>query len=386
MKKIAFIPVRGGSKSIPLKNIKLLNDKPLVYYVTYALQESHSVDEIIIATDSEEIESIVNDFQFSKVKVYKRNAENAADQSSTESVMLEYIKEANLNASDIFILAQATSPFTQASDFDKALQLFENGDFDSLLTCARIKRFFWTEEGKPINYDYKNRPRRQDFSGDLIENGAFYINTISNILKDKNRLSGKIGIYEMSEYTQLELDEPADWQLAEALIKKHTDLPQNQKTKIKLVLSDVDGVLTDAGMYYSESGDELKKFSTYDGKGFELLRNRGIKTGIMTAEDVTLNRKRAQKLQLDFQFHGVKDKVSQLKLIIEETGIKAAEIAYIGDDINDEEVLKLVGIAACPANALTKIKEIPNIIKLQKSGGSGAFREFVDEHILKDII
>lgn len=123
MKKIAFIPVRRGSKSIPLKNIKLLNDKPLVYYVTYALQESHSVDEIIIATDSEEIESIVNDFQFSKVKVYKRNAENAADQSSTESVMLEYIREANLNATDIFILAQATSPFTKASDFDKALQL-----------------------------------------------------------------------------------------------------------------------------------------------------------------------------------------------------------------------------------------------------------------------
>jgi YrbI family 3-deoxy-D-manno-octulosonate 8-phosphate phosphatase len=386
LKSIAFIPVRGGSKSIPLKNIKTLNGHPLVFYVTSALQHSNSVDEIIVATDSEEIERIIKDFKFSKVKIYKRKAENAADQSSTESVMLEYLEEAPLNPSDIFILVQATSPFTKSTDFDNALKLYKTGEFDSLLTCAKIKRFFWNNNGTPINYDYTNRPRRQDFSGALIENGAFYINSVKNILKYKNRLSGKIGIYEMPEYTQLELDEPWDWQIAEQLIKKYGNFNPQEKKQIKLVLSDVDGVLTDAGMYYSESGDELKKFSTYDGKGFELLRKKGIKTGIMTAENVSLNKRRAQKLQLDFQFHGIKDKISQLKSIIQETGIKAEEIAYIGDDINDEEALKLVGLAACPANALTRIKEIPNIIKLQKSGGNGAFREFVDEHILKNSI
>ncbi|WMN10753.1 acylneuraminate cytidylyltransferase [Marivirga salinae] len=386
MKKIAFIPVRGGSKSIPLKNIKLLNGKPLVYYVTKALQESLLVDEVVIATDSEEIESVVNSFEFSKVNVYSRKKENAADQSSTESVMLEYIKEATLKNNDIFILVQATSPFTSSTNFDEALKLYEKGDFDSLLTCARIKRFFWDENGQPINYDYTNRPRRQDFEGNLIENGAFYINSVGNIIKNKNRLSGKIGIYEMPEYTQLELDEPWDWQIAEELILKYGNISQKDKSPIKLVLSDVDGVLTDAGMYYSENGDELKKFSTYDGKGFELLRNNGIKTGIMTAEDVSLNRKRAQKLKVDFQFHGIKDKISQLQSIIQETDIKAEEIAYIGDDINDEEVLKAVGLAACPANSVSKIKAIPNIIKLQKSGGNGAFREFVDEHILKQFI
>lgn len=378
--------MRGGSKSIPLKNIKLLNGKPLVYYVTSALNESQLIEEVVIATDSKEIESVVQSFGFAKVKVYQRKAENAADQSSTESVMLEYIKEAALKNSDIFILAQATSPFTSSSDFDDALKLYEKGKFDSLLTCARIKRFFWSEKGQPINYDFKNRPRRQDFSGDLIENGAFYINSVANIIKHKNRLSGKIGIYEMPEYTQLELDEPWDWQLAEQLITEYGNITQKEKSPIKLVLSDVDGVLTDAGMYYSENGDELKKFSTYDGKGFELLRNKGIKTGIMTAEDVSLNRKRAQKLQLDFQFHGIKNKISQLQSIIKETGIKAVEIAYIGDDVNDEEVLKYVGLAACPANAVSSIKAIPNIIKLQKSGGNGAFREFVDEHILKQFL
>lgn len=386
MKKIAFIPVRGGSKSIPLKNIKPLNGQPLIYYITAALQESNSVDEIIVATDSVAIENVVKDFQFDKVKIYQRKAENAADQSSTESVMLEYLQEANVSPDTIFILAQATSPFTKASDLDHALKQYQNGNYDSLLTCARIKRFFWDENGQPVNYDYRNRPRRQDFKGNLIENGAFYINTVANILRDKNRLSGKIGIYEMLDYTQLELDEPWDWQLAEQLMLKHGNLSSERKKQIKLVLSDVDGVLTDAGMYYSENGDELKKFSTYDGKGFELLRNKGIKTGIMTAEDVALNRKRATKLQLDFQFHGIKDKISQLHSIIKETGIGADEIAYIGDDINDEEILKVVGLAACPANSIAKIKNIPNIIKLQKSGGNGAFREFVDEHILKNFL
>ncbi|PTB95145.1 acylneuraminate cytidylyltransferase [Marivirga lumbricoides] len=386
MKKIAFIPVRGGSKSIPLKNIKLLNGKPLVYYITAALQESDSIDEIIVATDSTAIANVVRGFHLSKVKIYHRKEENAADHSSTESVILEYIQEANVSSDTIFILAQATSPFTKAVDFDQALKLYQNGNYDSLLTCARIKRFFWDKNGQPINYDYKNRPRRQDFEGDLIENGAFYINTVANIIKDKNRLSGKIGIYEMPEYTQLEIDEPWDWQLAEQLILKYSNLPSEDKKLIKLVLSDVDGVLTDAGMYYSENGDELKKFSTYDGKGFELLRVKGIKTGIITAEDVALNRKQAKKLQLDFEFHGIKDKASQLKSIIKETGISADEIAYIGDDLNDEEILKTVGVAACPANSISRIKEIPNIIKLQKSGGQGAFREFVDEHILKNFI
>jgi N-acylneuraminate cytidylyltransferase len=190
----------------------------------------------------------------------------------------------------------------------------------------------------------------------------------------------------MPEHTQLELDEPWDWELAEKLIQRHSNLSSTEQVKIKLVLSDVDGVLTDAGMYYSESGDELKKFSTYDGKAFELLRNSGIKTGIMTAEDVSLNKRRATKLQLDFQFHGIKDKLSKLNDIMQETGFLAKEIAYIGDDINDEEVLKVVGLAACPANSLSRIKRIPHIIQLQKSGGSGAFREFVDEHILKNSI
>lgn len=97
-----------------------------------------------------------------------------------------------------------------------------------------------------------NRPRRQNFKGELMENGAFYINTVSNILKSGNRLSGKIGIYEMPEYTATEIDEPDDWTILENLMRKHVLSKRISQPQIKLFLSDVDGTLTDGGMYYSE--------------------------------------------------------------------------------------------------------------------------------------
>ena len=149
-----------------------------------------------------------------------------------------------------------------------------------------------------------------------------------------------------------------------------------QLASIKLVLSDVDGVLTDAGMYYSENGEELKKFHTHDGMGFQLLMEKGFKVGILTSEDRRLNQNRSHKLGLDFTFQGVKDKLKKANQLVEELGIDLSNVAYIGDDINDFELLSEVGLAACPVNAIQEIKRIPNIIQLQNSGGNGAFREF----------
>ena len=144
-------------------------------------------------------------------------------------------------------------------------------------------------------------------------------------------------------------------------------------SKIKLFLSDVDGVLTDAGMYYTENGDEFKKFCTYDGIGFQLLQKTGIKVGILTTEDRELNRRRAKKLGLDFDFHGLKDKLQLVKDLCEKENISLDEVAYIGDDINCFSLLSNVGIAACPNNAVSKVKAIPNIIHLKKKGGDGRF-------------
>ena len=385
MKTIAFIPVRGGSKSIPLKNVKPFCGKPLVYWVAKAAQDSIEIDELIIATDSKEIKEVVLNFNFDKLKVYERSSENAEDSSSTESVMLEYIKNKQLKGEDVFLLVQATSPFLQAKDISKGIQQLKKSNKDSLLSCAHVKRFFWNNNGEPWNYDYKNRPRRQDFEGTFMENGAFYINSVENIINSKNRLSGKIEIYEMPEYTMTEIDEPDDWVYAEYLMKKYI-LSKNKK-QIKLFLSDVDGVLTDAGMYYSENGGELKKFNTHDGMGFQLLREAGIKTGIITSENTKIVERRAKKMNVDFLYQGKEHggKLVSAKSICEELGITLDETAYIGDDINCYELLYNVGFAACPSDSVDKIKSIPSILILNKKGGEGVFREFV-EKILKNYI
>lgn len=159
------------------------------------------------------------------------------------------------------------------------------------------------------------------------------------------------------------------------------------KEKIKLFISDVDGVMTDAGMYYTESGDEFKKFNTHDGMGFQLIREAGIKTAIITSENTNIVTRRAKKLKIDFLYQGKRDggKLAAAKAICTELGIDISNVAYVGDDVNCFDLLSNVGLAACPSNAVKKIKSIPNIIQLQKGGGEGAVREFAEmilEHTL----
>ncbi|UKM65589.1 acylneuraminate cytidylyltransferase [Flavobacteriaceae bacterium GSB9] len=380
MSVIAFIPARGGSKSIPLKNIKYFCGKPLIYWTLKAAHDSKIISKIVVATDDAKIEETVLGFSFSKVSVYRRSDENAQDSSSTESVMLEFLEREEIDKSYTFLLIQATSPLLTTLDLDIGLEAFKS--HDSILSCVRSKRFFWTERREALNYNYKNRPRRQDFEGLLMENGAFYINSVSNILEYKNRLSGDIGIVEMPEYTAVEIDEEEDWLMAESLMKRFV-LKENKPLKcdIKLFVTDVDGVLTDAGMYYSESGDELKKFNTHDGMAFQLLCEQGIKTAIVTSENTKIVENRAKKLKVDYLCQGKKygGKLEVVMDICKKEKITLSQVAYIGDDINCFELLSNVGIAACPKNALKKIKAIPNMIHLEKKGGEGVVREFVEE-------
>lgn len=386
MKRLAFIPVRGGSKSIPLKNIKPFCGKPLVYWVIKAAVDSEKFSEIIIATDDDRIVQVVNSLGFdNNVSVYIRDKENAQDDSSTESVMIEYIKSKSILLETTFALIQATSPLLTGSDLIKGFTVFN--DHDSVLSCVRSKRFFWSEKGEALNYNFRCRPRRQDFDGLLMENGAFYINSVSNILKNKNRLSGSIGISEMAEFTAVEIDEEEDWLVAESLMNKFILKPKEApKKNIKLFVTDVDGVLTDAGMYYSESGDELKKFNTHDGMAFQLLREQGIKTAIITSENTLIVANRAKKLKVDFLYQGKKHggKLNAVLDICSKEKIHISEVAYIGDDINCFELLSEVGLAACPIDAVAKIKQIPNIIVLEKKGGEGVVREFYNE-LIKNI-
>ena len=382
---IAFIPARCGSKSIPHKNVKIICGKPLIYWSLLALSNSKIIDQIYVATDCKKIKDIVLDFNFKKVLIFDRKKDNATNTSTTESVMMEFINSQNFSDNDLFLLVQVTTPFTLSKDFDNAVNRIKNNkNIDSVVSCVESKRFFWTKDGNPINYDYTDRPRRQEFEGQLMENGAFYVNYINNIKTYQNRLSGNISPYIMPYYSGFEADEEDDWLVIERLMYKHV-VPKQTTSKIKLFATDVDGVLTDAGLYYDNNGSELKRFNTHDGMGFQLLRENGIKTAIITSENTNIVKNRSKKLKVDYLFQGVANskKLEVIEQICLKENIQLSEVAYIGDDINDFEALSAVKLAACPNNATQIIKNIEQIYLTEKSGGNGAVREFI-EKILND--
>jgi len=147
--------------------------------------------------------------------------------------------------------------------------------------------------------------------------------------------------------------------------------------KIKLILTDVDGVLTDAGMYYTESGDEFKKFNTRDGMGVKLLKEKGFMVGIVTTENSSIVDRRAKKLNIDMVYKGVEDKRKVFKEIMKQYNLMENEIAYIGEDINDLDIVKLSGFSATVSDGMDIVKKNVDYI-CKKKGGEGAFREFAE--------
>ena len=370
---VALIPLRGGSKSIPDKNIKEMAGMPLCFYALKAATEAKLVNDVYVSTDSGKISTIVSGFKM-PLKILKREECLATDESSTEAVILDFMKKIDF---DILLTAQATSPLMASSDINFAISYFLEGNYDSLLTGVRIKRFFWLN-GQPLNYNPKKRPRRQDFEGCLMENGAFYITKREVLEKEKCRLGGKIGIYEMPAKTANELDELSDWKVVEDLL-----IAEKLKNKkfilkdIKMLLMDFDGVLTDSYVSYDMSGQEQKRFCVRDGMGIEMLRDAGIKTGIISREKSPIIDYRAKKLKIDFVYQGTKDKVKSIMEISKKSSIPLRNIAFIGDDINDLEALKIVGFSAVPRNSVDCLKSIVDYICLY-DGGKGCIREICD--------
>jgi YrbI family 3-deoxy-D-manno-octulosonate 8-phosphate phosphatase len=147
--------------------------------------------------------------------------------------------------------------------------------------------------------------------------------------------------------------------------------------KVRMLAMDVDGVLTDAGMYYSESGDELKKFNTRDGMGIKLLQAAGFVTAFITKEKTAIVERRGQKLAVPEVHQGVDDKLTDLTRLARKYGLTPEQVAYIGDDVNDLEVLCAVGFSAAPADAMPVVLQAVHYVCVKK-GGEGAVRELAD--------
>jgi YrbI family 3-deoxy-D-manno-octulosonate 8-phosphate phosphatase len=148
-------------------------------------------------------------------------------------------------------------------------------------------------------------------------------------------------------------------------------------TQVRMLAMDVDGVLTDAGMYYSETGDELKKFNTRDGMGIKMLQAAGLVTAFITREKTAIVERRGRKLAVPEVHQGVEDKLADLTRLARKYGLTLAQVAYIGDDVNDLDALRAVGFSAAPADAMPVVLDAVHYV-CAKKGGEGAVRELTD--------
>lgn len=154
-------------------------------------------------------------------------------------------------------------------------------------------------------------------------------------------------------------------------------MANNKAKAIKLIVSDVDGVMTDGGLYYGKNGEETKKFNVKDGLVINALKKNGIKLCIITGRESEIVKRRFSELQFDFIIQGSDNKLRDLQKVVEKVRIDVESVAYIGDDTNDLELLRSVGFSACPNDAVSVLKSEVNYV-CQKNGGEGAFREFAD--------
>jgi N-acylneuraminate cytidylyltransferase len=375
---VALIPARGGSRSIPLKNVALLGGRPLVYWAAAACSGSRRLAATFVSTDSPAIRDCVEGFRMERVHVIGRSPATATDEASTESALLEF---AGGHDCDHVVLVQATSPLLESADLDRAIEMYLSSGADSLVSVVRSRRFLWEERGggvAPLNYDPRRRPRRQEWGGLLVENGAFTITSRERLLESGCRVSGRIVGYEMRPATLFELDEPEDWPILEALLGSRARGPDLALlASIRALCVDVDGTLTDGGMYYSEQGESMKRFQTRDAMGMSLLRRDGVVLALVTSEDSPIVLRRAQKLEIEHVFLGVQDKESCLDRFLAEQRLRWEELAFVGDDLNDLGAFRRAGFAACPADAVPEVLRGAHHV-CRNRGGRGAVREVCD--------
>lgn len=370
MRWVALMPLRGGSKSIPGKNLRPLAGRPLFAWSLEQALASGCFDALYVMTDDPAIAAAVREGFGEAVTVLDRAAENASDEADSESVLLEFQQRV---AFDVVALVQATSPLTRSEDFRQARSRFTDGNFDSLLTAVEFRRFLWRHDGSPLNYAPEARPRRQDFAACLMENGAFYLTRATLLREQRCRLGGRIGIHVMAPDTALEIDEPGDWPVAEARLRE----AQRQRPgdrQVRALVLDVDGTLTDGGMYYGARGEALKKFNTRDAKGLARLRERGLRLGVITGEQSPAVAARMTRLGITDYHPGVDDKSAVLATLAAQWGVALDEIAYMGDDLNDLSCLTQAGLALCPGDAVAAIRARADHV-MSRRGGDGAVRE-----------
>lgn len=371
-KIVALIPLRGGSKRIPGKNIKPIAGKPLAYWACAAARECQHIEEIYVSTEDDRIARTVQSFGLD-IQVVARPDSLATDYATTDDVMLHFMSQVDF---EVLATIQATCPLVTGTDLDLGIEQFLREGNDSLLTGVLTKRFYWSLDGRALNYDPLRRPFSQLFEGSILENGAFYLTTRVTLETYRNRLGGNIGIFRMAEETVTDIDDMADWEIAERQLLKRTTRSSSKTNPIKMIVSDFDGVWTDNKVYALGDTNEAVCCSKSDSLALDIFRARyNLPILVVSKERNQVVKSRCAKLQLEI-LSCVDNKCHYIDRELATRGLDWENVCYIGNDLNDLECMCKAGLAFCPSDAEFEIRCKADYV-LSHAGGNGAIREML---------
>lgn len=374
---VAVIPARGGSKGVPGKNLRKLNGLSLVARAVRSCSAVPGIDLVVVSTDDARIAEAA---LAEGAHVVDRPAHLADDEASSESALVHALGALGATGvrPAVTILVQATSPFISPSDLSRAVDLVRGGDADVAFSVVRSHSFLWklgTDGPTAVNHDASVRLRRQDRDPEFVETGAFYVMRTAGFLANNHRFFGNLRLVEVGAGDAIEIDSEYDLKLANA-IADHRELPDNSPIPAKAVVTDFDGVHTDDRATVTEDGHESVVVNRSDGMGVKLLREAGIPMLILSTERNPVVARRAEKLGVEVR-HGVGDKLAVLTEWASDNGLDLADIAYLGNDINDISCLTAVGHGAVVSGAHPGAREVATHV-LGRRGGDGAVRELAD--------
>ena len=380
---LIIIPARGGSKGIKNKNLYLVNNKPLLYWVLCEALKTRSIFRVIVSTDDIKISN------FSKkmgADVMIRPKKISGDESSSESALLNVLDQLSTKKvyPKIIVFLQCTSPLIDSEDIERGIKYLQKKNLDSTFAATLSDNFLWKKiQGKfvGINHNENKRLMRQKRESEYLEAGSIYIMKTSVFLKEKYRFCGRFEPFLINKSKVLDINDYDDIKFAEKIIQNKK---KSKKIKFipKALIMDFDGVHTNNKVYVDSSGKEFVVCSRSDGLGLKRLQeSMKIKLLILTNEGNKVVQKRAEKLGVEC----IQSK-SEKKLILDfwlnKHGIFIEDVIFIGNDVNDLECVKKSGISCCPSDADAKIKNNVDFI-LKKKGGEGVIRELTDLIIMK---
>nr|WP_201471208.1 acylneuraminate cytidylyltransferase [Microbacterium hydrocarbonoxydans] len=381
VRTVAIIPARGGSRGVPRKNVRRVGGVPLVERAVRSALASGRADLVVVSTDDDEIAAVG---AAAGARIVRRPAALSGDTASSESAILHALDELERVGQrfDVVAFLQATSPFIPSDALASAISHIAEDRADSVFAAYETYGFLWgraeagsADEGAAValNHDAGHRPRRQDRAPHFLETGAFYVFRADGFRAAKHRFFGRIRIAEVPEWSAIEIDDEQQLRMARALAALYES---PERIPVRAVVTDFDGVHTDDTATIDAHGVERVRVSREDGMGVSLLRKAGIPMLILSTEVNPVVRARADKLRVPV-LHGIDDKESALRAWAEENGIPLADIAYLGNDVNDLPALRIVGWPVAVANAHPLVIDAARVV-LRRVGGQGAVRELIE--------